>query len=143
MSDSIAVTYAKAIDDLAGKIFIPGLIASLLVELGPWLHSYYDQNQIEVYLSCVIGGFIASGLIFIVLGLANQYFGGNTDITPIIALAIMPLGFICLFPEYFQSFEISLSKVSGVALLAWSFVLLVPNRRSNTDERSELDKIGI
>lgn len=124
MSDSFATTYAKAIDDLAGKIFIPGLIASLLVEFGPLYQSYKDAGFVETYVVCVITGAILSGLIGGLLVMCSIYLFKGHDIAPSIAIAIMPLGFAGLFPEQFENFGVPYSEVTGVAILAWSFMLL-------------------
>ncbi|QYJ81285.1 hypothetical protein [Shewanella aegiceratis] len=124
MSEGFATTYAKAIDDLAGKIFIPGVIASLLVELGPTFQAYKGAGLLETYLVFVIGGFILTGVIFMLLTLCTIYLFKGKDAAPIISIALMPLGFACLFPTYFSSFQVPLSEVTGVAILAWCFMLL-------------------
>lgn len=124
MAEGFATTYAKAIDDLAGKIFIPGLIASLLVELGPWYQSVRDAGLVETYIVFLIGGFIASGLIFWLLALCTIYLFNGDDAAPFVAISIMPLGFAGLFPVYFETFQVPYSEVTGVAILAWAFVLL-------------------
>ena len=36
----------------------------------------------------------------------------------------MPLGFAGLFPEQFNDINILYSKVTGMAILAWSFMLV-------------------
>ncbi len=123
MSESFATTYAKAVDDLAGKIFIPGLISSLLVEFGPWYQSYYHAGFIQTYMAFVIAGGLISGVALAVLSVVND----GKDFSRILAVAIMPLGFAGLFPEQFGSFTVPYSKVTGVAILAWSFVLLKDN----------------
>src|SRR5690606_20207380 len=124
MSESFATTYAKAVDDLAGKIFIPGLIASLVVEFGPWYQSFRDANLIETYIVFAVAGAIISGLIFYILAMATIYLNSGSDIAPFVAIFIMPLGFAGLFPEQFGNFVVPYSKVTGVAILAWSFMLL-------------------
>jgi hypothetical protein len=36
----------------------------------------------------------------------------------------MPLGFAGVFPEQFGNFHVPYTQVTGVAILAWSFMLL-------------------
>ena len=124
MSESFATTYAKAIDDLAGKIFIPALIASLLVEFGPAYQNWQDAGLIETYVVFALGGFLLAGIIFFAMAYISIYLFSGEDAAPIIAIFIMPLGFLGLFPEQFVDFQVPFSKVTGVAILAWSFVLL-------------------
>jgi len=109
---------------LSGKIFIPGVIASLLVELGPIYQANKGAGLIETYFVFVIGGFILTALIFLLLTLCTIYLFKGKDAAPIIAISLMPLGFACLFPSYFESFQVPLSEVTGVAILAWCFMLL-------------------
>ena len=45
------------------------------------------------------------------------------DIAPYIAVIIMPLGFAGLFPEQFTTFPVPYSQVTGMAILAWAFML--------------------
>lgn len=122
MSESFATTYAKAVDDLAGKIFIPGLIASLVVEFGPWYQSINDAGLVETYIVFAFGGALISGLIFWILAMATIYMNSGIDVAPFVAIFIMPLGFAGLFPAYFGSFSVPYSEVTGVAILAWSFI---------------------
>jgi len=124
MAETFAATYAKAIDDLAGKIFIPGVIASLLVEFGPWYQGVYDAGLIETYVVCAITGCMLSALIIFVVFLGSVYLFKGRDISPLIAVLIMPLGFAGLFPHHFSGFDVLYSQVTGVAILAWSFMLL-------------------
>lgn len=124
MSEGFATTYAKAIDDLSGKIFIPGAIASLLVELGPIYQATQNAGLFETYIVFVVGGFILTIAVFFVLALCTTFLFSGRDAAPIIAISLMPLGFACLFPNYFTSFPVPLSEVTGVAILAWCFVLL-------------------
>ncbi|MCL1075492.1 hypothetical protein [Shewanella dokdonensis] len=124
MTESFATTYAKAIDDLAGKIFIPALIASLLVEFGPAYQSWRNAGLVETYLAVAFGGFLLAGVIFFTMTYISIYLFSGDDAAPIIAVFIMPLGFAGLFPEQFVDFQVPFSRVTGVAILAWSFVLL-------------------
>jgi hypothetical protein len=126
LSDPIATTSAKAIDDLSGKIFFPSLIASLLVEVGPWLKSHYELGLAGVYFSCVFGGLIVGSITFYLLGKAQIFFRTEQNLAPLLGIVLMPMGFVCLFPNYFASFQPPLGQVSGVAILAWAFMLLDP-----------------
>jgi len=36
----------------------------------------------------------------------------------------MPLGFAGIFPDYFVGIDIPYSQVTGVAILAWTFMLV-------------------
>ena len=124
MSDGFTTTYAKAVDDLSGKIFVPGLIAALLVEVGPWYQQWNSAGLIETYFALSIGGALLAGLIFLGLMYSSIYLFNGQDISPVVAIFIMPLGFAGLFPDQFQSFQVPYSQVTGVAILAWSFMLL-------------------
>tara|TARA_R110001583_G_scaffold15059_2_gene62431 strand:+ start:1497 stop:1907 length:411 start_codon:yes stop_codon:yes gene_type:complete len=124
LSESFATTYAKAIDDISGKIFIPGLIASLIVEFGPLYQTWQSAGLIETYIFFVFIGFIASGLLFGLLAMISLFLFKGEDAAPFVAIVIMPLGFACLFPDYFTTFQVPLSQVTGVAILAWAFMLL-------------------
>ena len=124
MTEPFTTTYAKAIDDLAGKIFVPALIASLLVEFGPAYQVWREVNLIETYLAFAIIGAVASGIFFLLMSYVSIYFFKGEEIAPIIGVFIMPIGFMGLFPEQFSDFSISISKVTGVAILAWAFFLI-------------------
>ena len=67
MSESFATNYAKAIDDLAGKIFIPALISSLLVEFGSVFQEKYDVGFLGTYIFFVVIGVFITGVFFAVL----------------------------------------------------------------------------
>jgi hypothetical protein len=124
MADGFAATYAKAIDDLAGKIFIPAVIASLLVEFGPGYQAIRNAGLIETYIVCVSLGCVLTGLMFLLLTYGSIYLYKGHDIAPFVATVIMPLGFAGLFPDQFLNFSVPYSQVTGVAILAWSFRLL-------------------
>ena len=124
MSEGFSTTYAKAVDDLAGKIFVPGLIASLLVEIGPWFQTWQAAGLIETYIVLSITGALLAGLIFLILSYGSIYLFNGQDIAPIVAIFIMPLGFAGLFPDQFIEFQVPYTRVTGVAILAWSFMLL-------------------
>ncbi len=124
MSEGFATTYAKAIDDLSGKIFIPGLIASLMVEFGPWYQAYKDTGLLETYAMCVLLGFMISGAIFWFIGIVGSRLFNSENIAPVVSIIIMPLGFAGMFPEQFEKFSVPYSQVTGAAILAWAFMLL-------------------
>ncbi len=124
MADGFAATYAKAIEDLSGKIFIPGLIASIFVEFGPWYKFVRNADFLETYVVCVIAGGLLSAIFFYLLFLGSIYLYNGRDIAPIVATIIMPLGFAGLFPAQFEGITVPYSQVTGVAILAWAFMLL-------------------
>ena len=125
MTDTFTVSYAKTIDDMSGKIFLPGLIMALLVDLGPLLQSTFDLNIVELYISCVLLGLFSAGIIFFVLSVLHyQLFSRDDNLPQLIGVITMPLGFAALLPQYFNDISVPLSQVSGAAILAWSFVLL-------------------
>lgn len=123
MTESLATTYAKAIDDLAGKIFIPGFIASLLVEATPLYLSYRNAGLFETYILAVVLGLVGSAMILLLLGYISFTSRGQ-GFPQLLAVTAMPLGFAGLFPDYFTDFNVPFSQVTGVAILAWSFVLI-------------------
>jgi len=124
MSEGFTATYAKAIDDISGKIFTPGLIASLMVEFSPWYQGYKETGLFETYIVCVATGVFVSIAIFWLIAISSTYLFSGEDIAPIVAITIMPLGFAGLFPDQFENFSVPYSQVTGVAILAWSFMLL-------------------
>lgn len=122
--EPLSTTFAKAVDDLSGKIFIPSLICSLLVELGPWLKHQTGLGLFPIYLIILAAGaIVATGIIWVILLLSIHLFDGR-DIGPEIGVAIMPLGFAGLFPQQFVELGIPYSQVTGVAILAWAFMLV-------------------
>lgn len=125
MSDIISATYAKAIDDLSGKIFMPGMIMALLVDAGPYFKEWWGLDNLSLYITCVLLGLFLSGTILAAIGLIQYYFFSDSENSPpIVGIMIMPLGFAALFPSYFGEFTMPLSQVSGMAIIAWSFMLL-------------------
>lgn len=126
MVEGFATNYAKAIDDLAGKIFIPALICSLLVEFGSPYQDKYNAGLLETYLVFVLLGAVIAMFIFSILVLVTHHFfeENDIDIASYIAVIIMPLGFAGLFPEKFSNFPVPYSQVTGMAILAWAFMLL-------------------
>ena len=125
MLDGTSMTFAKAIDGLSGKIFIPGLITSLLVELSDYYNEYWsDLSFIVVYTVFAIIGLICSYLILIALFMSMVYFKFSHKFPMYIGIMIMPLGFIGVFPDYFPMYTIPYSSVTGIAIIAWSFFLI-------------------
>lgn len=122
--ETFGATYAKAIDDLAGKIFIPALICSLLVELGPVIQKQSGLGFFGTYIIvCILGTGLASTIMLLIFYLSIWFFKGH-EISPEIGVCLMPLGFAGLFPEQFTNFVVPYSQVTGVALLSWAFMLV-------------------
>lgn len=126
--ESIATTYAKAIDELSGKIFIPALICSLFAEVGPIVISTTILGFWSTYILLALLGLILAPLIlYLLLEITIPFFKGYI-VSDIIGLIIMPLGFAGLFSSYFGGLEVPYTQITGVAILAWSFMLV---RHSN------------
>lgn len=124
MSDNgLITTYTKAIDDLSGKVFIPASIASLFVEFGPWLAKNQEIGSIGVYLICAMTGFIGASLLLVFLGYLSCKLT-DVNVPAVVGTAIMPVGFAVTVPKYFTAISVNLTPVTGVAILAWSFVLI-------------------
>nr|WP_320135172.1 hypothetical protein [uncultured Amphritea sp.] len=122
--ESLGITYAKAVDELSVKIFIPAFMCSLLVELGPWLSQKFDLHLVFVYL---IVFFVANtlGFLFLYLIISISTFSSHLSSTAnTLGILLMPLGFLCLFPDQFQGVEAPFSAVTGAAILVWSFILV-------------------
>jgi hypothetical protein len=65
MSDEgFTMKYAKAIDDLAGKIFFPGLISSLLVEFGQVYQTKNSDGILGTYIFFVGISAVLSAIFF-------------------------------------------------------------------------------
>lgn len=126
--DSLATTYAKAVDDLSGKIFIPALISALLVEMGPILQNQVGLSLVVTYVVICISGLILSPIILLLIMETSIRFFRGRHIGPYIGVVLMPLGFAGLFPEQFNELGIPYSQVTGVAILAWSFMLVKGKR---------------
>lgn len=122
--DTISTTYAKAIDELAGKIFVPALICSLFVELGPVILERtslgFWTTYLGIALSCLV---LAPTILYLLIEISIRFFGGN-HVGDILGIVMMPLGFAGLFPDYFTGLEVPYTQVTGMALLAWSFMLV-------------------
>lgn len=126
--ESITTTYTKAVDELSGKIFIPALICSLLAEVGLHIVSPSKLGFWEAYLLLTFVGFILAPLIlYLLFEISVHLFNGHI-VNDIIGLIIMPLGFAGLFQSYFEGIDIPYTQITGVAILAWSFMLI---RHSN------------
>lgn len=122
--ETFAATYAKAIDDLSAKIFIPAFICSLFVEFGPTIKNKFQLGFISTYILTFVVGLIFSGIILLLLISISIYLFKGKEINPYIGFFIMPLGFIGIFPEHFGLTQPLYSQVTGVSMLAWSFVLI-------------------
>ena len=126
--ESIATTYAKAIDELSGKIFIPALICSLFAEVGPTVISTTMLGFWSAYiLLAFLGLFLSLLILFLLLEITVRFFKGFI-VSDIIGLSIMPLGFAGLFPSHFGGLDVPYTQITGVSILAWSFMLV---RHSN------------
>jgi hypothetical protein len=126
--ETLGTTYAKAVDELAAKIFIPALICSLLVEFGPTIQNRSGLGFLGTYIIiCILGAIVATVIMLLILHLSIWVFKGN-DIGPEIGVILMPLGFAGLFPEHFKNFDIPYSQVTGVAMLSWAFMLVKGKR---------------
>lgn len=124
MLDSISTTYVKAIDDLALKVCVPGLICSIFMEIGPWYFSGEPAGIFKIYLFSLVTAVVVLALGFYAyIEVSVRFFDGK-NIAPFIGVAIMPLGFAGFFPEYFKPFEVPYTKVTGFAILAWSLLLV-------------------
>ena len=124
MAEPTSATYVKVINELSGKVFIPSLILSLLVEFGPAYQAWRDTNLIETYLAFAFLGVVVSGLFFFIMTHVSIRIFGAEEIAPIIGGFIMPIGFIGLFPEHFSGFTVPIAKVTSIAILAWAFFLM-------------------
>ncbi|PHR98846.1 MAG: hypothetical protein COA78_25660 [Blastopirellula sp.] len=132
MLDGISTTYVKAIDDLALKVCVPGLICSIFMELGPWYFSGESAGIFTIYLfSLATAAVVIAVGFYAYIEISIRFFGGK-NIAPFIGVAIMPLGFAGFFPDYFKPFDVPYTKVTGFAILAWS-LLLVKNISQGTD----------
>ncbi|WP_188150315.1 hypothetical protein [Teredinibacter waterburyi] len=122
--DTIGTIYAKAIDDLSAKIFIPAFVCSIFVELGPIIASYTNFGFWIVYvISFIVGVFVAPLILYLLIELSIRFNDGK-PFGDILGLFLLPLGFAGLFPDYFNNFEVPYTQVTGLAMLAWGFMLV-------------------
>ena len=122
--EPLSTTFAKAVDDMSAKIFVPALISSLFVECGPWLQTTTGLGFFPTYLIILFAGTILAALILLgLMEISILLFKGRV-INAEVGVAMMPLGFAGLFPNHFSVLEIPYSQVTGIAILAWSFMLL-------------------
>jgi hypothetical protein len=125
MAEGVTAISTKAIDELSGKVFIPGFIAALLVECsGYYLQYRPEASFIEIYAVFAFIGFIGAYLILTLLMVCIIYLGFPDSLPSKIGLVIMPLGLLGVFPGYFPMLDIPYSAVTGVAIIAWSFFLI-------------------
>lgn len=97
--EPLGTTYAKAVDDVSGKIFIPALISALLVEVGPILQHQVGLSLVVIYVViCIIGLILAPVILILIMRASIQLFKGH-HIGSEIGVVLMPLGFAGLFPE--------------------------------------------
>ena len=97
--ETIATTYAKAVDDLSAKIFVPGLICSLWIEFGPIILEKTGWGFLLAYCVIFLIGFLLAFGIIYSINLIDIYLFGNFSCIPYIGAFIMPLGIAGLFPE--------------------------------------------
>lgn len=122
--EPLSTTFAKAVDDLAGNIFIPALICAIFVELGPLLQARLGMSLFVTYLiALAIGAMLAPLILFLIMEISIRLFHGS-HIGPHIGVVIMPLGFAGLFPAQFEGLGIPYTEVTGMAILAWAFMLV-------------------
>lgn len=122
MINELQTTYIKAIDDLALKTCFPGLICSIFVDIAPWYFAGENLGIFKIYLLCISAAVLLIFLaIFIYIFIS--FFSNSKIIAPLIGLLIMPLGFAGFFPADFKPYEIPYSRVTGFAILTWSFLL--------------------
>ena len=124
MPDIIPSTYIKAVDDLALKLCVPGLICSIFVEIGPAFAEKNDVGLFWTYMfSLVTASVLVPILVYVYIEISVRV-SDNINVAALIGVAIMPLGFAGFFPEYFEPYNIPYSKVTGLAILAWSLLLV-------------------
>lgn len=123
--ETFGSNYAKAVDDLALKIFIPSLICSLWVELGPIIEKTIGLNLIVTYTLIAIAGFLLYHILELLLLLICSFkIFQKFDFGFALGVFLMPLGLAGFFPEQFKGLDIPYSQVTGVSILAWSFILV-------------------
>ena len=125
MAEGLSAISTKAVDELSGKVFIPGAIAALLVEYGDYYQLLRPSASfIEIYSVLAVVGLIGSYLVLTILMWCLMRFNSFYKVPSYIGLLIMPLGFLGVFPEYFPMIEIPYSPVTGMAIVAWAFFLI-------------------
>jgi len=88
--DTFGSTYAKAIDDLSTKIFIPAIICSLISEFGEFFvqHLGLIWGYVAVFVLGIVIGVLVVGCIVC----TEHLFGYNAQIKPYLGTFLMPLG---------------------------------------------------
>ncbi|EOV0105787.1 TPA: hypothetical protein RQJ47_004613 [Vibrio vulnificus] len=121
--ENFGTIYAKAIDDLSSKIFIPVFISALFSELLPVLHP--KMSFWAIYVPLFFIGVILASLIVLAIFFVETYIN---EFRTYIGMFCMPLGAIGLLPQYFDVISVPYTQVTGFSLLVWSFVLISPLR---------------
>ncbi|WP_375294939.1 hypothetical protein [Vibrio vulnificus] len=121
--ETFGTIYAKAIDDLSSKIFIPVFISALFAELSPLLHA--KMGFWEIYVPLFVVGIMLASLVLLLISFAEAYV---SEFRTYVGMFCMPLGAIGLLPQYFDSIAVPYTQVTGFSLLVWSFVLANPLR---------------
>ena len=126
--ESFNTNFAKAVEDLSANIFIPALISAYLVEIGPLIQRMTEAGLLVTYLIVVLLRVLSARLILVTIMYIGIWFCKGNEIGPYIGVVIMPLGFAGLFPEQFQGIDVPYTQVTGVAILAWAFMLVKGKR---------------
>ncbi|WP_308318789.1 hypothetical protein [Vibrio metschnikovii] len=121
--ETFGTIYAKAIDDLSSKIFIPVFISALFSELSPLL--YPKMGFWEIYVPLFVVGIMLASLVLLSISFAEVYV---SEFRTYVGMFCMPLGAIGLLPQYFDAIVVPYTQVTGFSLLVWSFVLANPLR---------------
>ncbi|HFQ5091476.1 TPA: hypothetical protein ACGUUT_004254 [Vibrio vulnificus] len=121
--ETFGTIYAKAIDDLSSKIFIPVFISALFSELSPLLHP--KMGFWEIYVPLFVVGIMLASLVLLSISFAEVYV---SEFRTYVGMFCMPLGAIGLLPHYFDAIVVPYTQVTGFSLLVWSFVLANPLR---------------
>ena len=96
--ETFGTIYAKAIDDLSSKIFIPVFISALFSELSPLLHP--KMGFWEIYVPLFVVGIMLASLVLLSISFAEVYVSGFRTY---VGMFCMPLGAIGLLPQYFDA----------------------------------------
>ncbi|EGU60379.1 hypothetical protein VINI7043_29175, partial [Vibrio nigripulchritudo ATCC 27043] len=116
--ETFGTVYAKAIDDLASKIFIPAFISAVFSEIPSTVVSKIGFWGTYIPLF-ILGLAVASLIIIAIFYLDVLAFGGRGEFGTYLGMFCMPLGVIGLLPQYFDSIA-PYTQVTGFALLAWA-----------------------
>lgn len=125
--EGTSFSFAKAIDDISGKIFIPASILAILAEFKDYLIKETGSSFFAPYIISIFFTGMLFGVTYFLLIEISVRFNSGKDISPLTGTCIMPIGFIGLFPEYIN-ITLPITKVTGIAIITWSFVLI--NKKS-------------